>query len=168
MKVSPTNLNCSPQSSEDDEEDDDSRMIEDNPKTTNEKVIVANAGLGLVNGVYRRDGNFESAGKYARHGKWKGSAEVFSLFLCNVSNNTKHWYISIVPAGVQPGTNADIDFYSAPMSHERPDFPPTHGWTKAQEGVHPPPTITITEDEQEGDRMMPRTRDSEVTSPKHR
>ena len=117
-------------------------LIEDGPRKPNEKVIVANAGLGLVNGVYRRDGSLEGVRKFTRHGEWKGSSEVFSLYLCEVSNKTKHWYISIAPAGRQPGTNADIDFYSAPMGHERPDFPPTHGWTKAQDGAFPPPTIT--------------------------
>jgi len=122
-------------------------MYEDAPRPSNEKIIVSKAGLAEINGVYVRDGSFEKAGKYVKRAKWKGNDEVFSLFRCNVSNNTKHWYISIVPAGVQPGTNTDIDFYSAPVNHNNPDYPPTHGWTKAQEGEHPPPVVHVREDE---------------------
>ena len=33
------------------------------PRTTNEKVIVSTAGLGVVNGVYRRDGSFDGVQK---------------------------------------------------------------------------------------------------------
>mmetsp|Transcript_6257 Transcript_6257/g.14120 ORF Transcript_6257/g.14120 Transcript_6257/m.14120 type:complete len:223 (-) Transcript_6257:79-747(-) len=134
----------------DDDDDDDSRMYDDH-KFRDEKIVVANAGLPVINGVYHREGTFEHAGKYVKSGVWKGVNEEFSLFRCNVSNNTKHWYISIVPAGVQPGTNTDIDFYSAPVGGENPDYPPVSGWTKANEGVNPPPVVTVKEDDQEGD-----------------
>jgi hypothetical protein len=48
---------------------------------------------------------------------------------------------------VQPGTNADIDFYSAPVSTHSDDYPPEQGWTKASEGIDPPPMVLIRDDD---------------------
>ena len=142
--------------SEDDDDDDDSRMYDDVQRYRDEKVIVQGAGLDVINGLYVRDGFFEGAGKYAKKGIWKGVEETFSLFRCNVSNNTKHWYISIVPVGVQPGTNTDIDFYSAPVSTQAADYPPGQGWTKANEGVPPSPVVEIKDDEVVEDQQQSR------------
>ena len=71
---------------------------------------------------------------------------VFSLFQCNVSNNTKHWYISIVPRNSQPGTSTDIDFYSAPVLDSCTEYPPTGTWTKSNEGKEPPPKLVYKND----------------------
>eukprot|EP00547_Thalassionema_nitzschioides_P005510 CAMPEP_0194205836 /NCGR_PEP_ID=MMETSP0156-20130528/5031_1 /TAXON_ID=33649 /ORGANISM="Thalassionema nitzschioides, Strain L26-B" /LENGTH=3092 /DNA_ID=CAMNT_0038932219 /DNA_START=10 /DNA_END=9288 /DNA_ORIENTATION=+ len=137
------------QDSEDDDDDDDSRMYEDAQRC--DKIVVDGAGLDVINGVFERQGSFEGAGKFVKKGVWNGTEETFSMFRCNVSNNTKHWYISIVPKGVQPGTNTDIDFYSAPVSRHTPDLPPSAGWTKANEGVPPCPVIQIKDDEESDD-----------------
>ena len=68
----------------------------------------------------------------------EGTLEVFTLFLgCNTSAFKG---ILMVSAG-QPRTGEYIDFYSSRMS-----FPPTHGWKTNKDGVHPPPTLTITEE----------------------
>lgn len=131
----------------DDDEDDDSRLYDDVQKYQPEYILVQGAGLDVINGIYRREGTFENAGKYIKRGIWKSVEESFSLFRCNVSNNTKHWYISIVPPGVQPGTSTDIDFYSAPMNEQDPEIPPDQGWTKAMEGQSPPPSVSIPRDE---------------------
>lgn len=133
-------------SEDDDDDDDDSRMYEDAQRY--DKIFVDGAGLDVVNGVFERQGIFEGAGKFTKKGIWNGNEETFSMFRCNVSNNTKHWYISIVPSGVQPGTNTDIDFYSAPVSRHTPDLPPSTGWTKANEGITPCPVIQIKDDEE--------------------
>jgi hypothetical protein len=90
------------------------RMMCNSLETT--KVIVQGAGLDVINGVYVRDGIVDGAGRYVKKAIWNGVEDTFSLFRCNVSNNTQHWFISIVPVGAQPGTNADTDFYSAPVS----------------------------------------------------
>ena len=127
----------------DDDDDDDSRLYDDVQKFRAESILVQGAGLDVINGIYRREGTFENAGKYIKRGIWKNVEESFSLFRCNVSNNTKHWYISIVPPGVQPGTSTDIDFYSAPMNEHDPDIPPDQGWTTAIEGQSPPPSVSI-------------------------
>jgi len=108
-----------------------------------EQVLVQGAGLEIVNGEYSRTTMFDGVGKYAKLGIWQDQSHEFSLFRCNTSNNTKHWYISIVPHGVQPGTSTDIDFYSAPVSSEDPDFPPSHGWTTSSEGKASTPTLMV-------------------------
>jgi hypothetical protein len=102
-----------------------------------------------VNGVYSQDGYFEHACKYSREGRWKNSNYRFLIFQCNVSNNTKHWYISIVPYGGNPGTSSDIDFYSAPATPDCQLVPPPKGWVKAPEGQEPSPTLSYNYREQD-------------------
>jgi hypothetical protein len=133
--------------SEDDDDDDDSRMYDEVQRYRDEKVIVQGAGADVINGVYVKDGIHEGAGLYVKKGIWKGSEETFTLFRCHVGNNTQLWYISIAPVGAQPGTNADIDFYSAPVSTQFADYPPEQGWTKASEGTTPPPVVRVVDDD---------------------
>lgn len=130
-----------------DDEDDDSRFDENDIDTMlfrDGKVYVKGAGLNVIDGVYESAGTFDRVGKYVKEGIWKDRKEMFSLFRCHVSDNTKRWYISIVPKNVQPGTNTDIDFYSAPVVEELSQNPPLKGWTKAGEGIDPPPTVEWT------------------------
>lgn len=141
-----------------DDEDDDSRLYDDVQKFGPEMLIVQGAGLDVINGTYRRQGSFENAGVFTKRGSWNGSDRSFSLFRCNVSNNTKHWYISIVPHGVKPGTNTDTDFYSAPMDEKNPDTPPARGWIKATEGQSPPPGVSVVRDIEPDVEMVPRRR----------
>jgi ubiquitin carboxyl-terminal hydrolase 9/24 len=142
--------------SEDDDDDDDSRMYDDGHRFRDEKIVISGAGLDAINGIYHRDGEFDGVGKYTRKGTWKGMEEAFSLFRCNVSNNTSHWYISIVPVGVQPGTNTDIDFYSAPVNPQNPNLPPIHGWTKANEGIPPSPVVEVRHDDENEEQQRMR------------
>lgn len=133
------------QDSEDDE-DDESRLEEmelyhDGPP----RVIVSGAGNPAVNGVYTKDGYFERAYKFSKVGEYNGKNAIYALFQCNVSNNTKHWYISIIPPKGQPGTSADVDFYSAPVTNDSQEIPPFTGWTKSNEGKDPPPVISFKE-----------------------
>jgi ubiquitin carboxyl-terminal hydrolase 9/24 len=126
------------------EDDDDSRFEE--METYQEgpaRILVEGAGHPAVNGMYARDGYFERACKYSRQGEYNGEACLFSLFQCNVSNNTKHWYISIVPGNGQPGTSADVDFYSAPVTDTCSELPPMGGWTKSNEGRDPSPALSF-------------------------
>jgi hypothetical protein len=128
------------QDSDDDEEDDYDDHYYGNGR---EVVFVHGAGLDVVNGDYERNGLFDGVGKYAKTGLWQDQNHEFSLFRCNTSNNHKYWYISIVPMDVQPGTSTDIDFYSAPVSRNDPDFPPEQGWTVSSEGKAPAPHVTV-------------------------
>ena len=124
------------------EDDEESRMEE--MELYNEgpaAVHIEGAGNKLVNGVYARDGYHERTFKFSKTGEYNGQRALFSIFKCHVSNNTKHWYISVVPHGSQPGTSSDIDFYSAPVSNNSHDLPPLTGWVKANEGTDPAPTL---------------------------
>jgi ubiquitin C-terminal hydrolase len=131
----------------DSEDDDDSQYEElgDHMSVaTNEgphQIVVTGAGNQAVNGIYRQDGYFQDACKYVMEGRWNGTQNRFYIFCCNVSNNTKHWYISIVPVGSQPGTSNDIDFYTAPVHERSRMVPPREGWTKAQHGEDGVPTL---------------------------
>lgn len=113
-------------------------------------IVVRGAGRSAVNGVYLRDGVFEGAGKFSREGEYGGKPCNFSIFQCKVSNNTKHWYLSIVPTGCTPGTRDDTDFYSAPVTETCRKFPPLSGWTKSNEGLDPPPKVLFTVHEKKG------------------
>ena len=130
------------------DDDDDSRYEEMEPSYAEgpARILVEGAGNPLVNGTYSRDGYHERACKYSKHGEYKGENVLFSLFQCNVSNNTKHWYISIVPSNGQPGTNTDVDFYSAPVTESCAELPPAVGWTKSNEGHDPPPQVVFSRD----------------------
>ena len=127
-----------------DEEDEDSRyeemeLFQDGPS----QVLVSGAGKDVVNGMYARDGVFEKAFKFSKPGVYEGNDVVFSLFKCNVSNNTKHWYISIVPTNSLPGTSSDVDFYSAPVTETCKELPPLQGWVQAAEGSEPTPVLSF-------------------------
>ena len=106
------------------------------------QIVVEGCGTPGVNGTYHQDGYFENACKYGKEGVWNGATHKFNIFQCNVSNNTRHWYISIVPVRGSPGTSADMDFYTAPLTSECTKIPPASGWAKAQEGADPPPRIS--------------------------
>jgi len=105
------------------------------------QIHVDGAGQAAVNGVYKQDGHFQGACRYVMEGSWGDKVNKFYIFQCNVSNNTKHWYISIVPPGANPGTSSDIDFYSAPATVDYLNIPPQKGWVKAAEGKDPPPSL---------------------------
>jgi len=129
-----------PPINESEDEDDESEM--DTPYSHSPgAILVEGAGHPAVNGLYTRDGSFERVCKYSMQGKHNNKNCTFSLFQCHVSNNTKHWYISIVPRNSQPGTSTDIDFYSAPVNESCKKVPPENTWTKSNEGSDPPPTL---------------------------
>ena len=151
----PSNGGFSPDSDmhgmEDSGDETDSRTFEEiEMDTTYERpppgnIEVTGAGHPAVNGLYTRDGVFETAYKYSKTGEYNGAQCQFSVFQCNVSNNTKHWYISVVPASGKPGTSADVDFYSAPVTETCREYPPVSGWSKAGEGREPAPELFFTD-----------------------
>ena len=131
----------------DSEDDDDSHfeLADQEEPSTNDgpyQIIVDGAGNPSINGVYDQDGHFQGACRYARTGRWESRPHRFAIFQCNVSNNTKHWYISIVPPGTVPGTSADIDFYTAPVNDDCRVVPPRTGWVKAQCGEGNSPVLS--------------------------
>jgi len=141
---SDSDMNAGVNDSEDD--DDDSRgypMPYDQVDYVNgTKVIVSGAGVKAINGIYTRSGSFDGVAKYQKNGIWKDKEETFSLFRCKLSDQSKRWYISIVPKNIQPGTNKDLDFYSAQGRNEFSEYPPEKWMTAMGEGIDPPPTLT--------------------------
>ena len=119
------------------------RYPNDVSRTYPEEVIVEQAGNEIVNGIYKRDGYHEGAIKFSKTGRYNGEPAAFSLYKCRVSNNTKHWYISLVPPDCVPGTSYDTDFYCAPEATDRHDLPPLGGWAKSNEGVDPLPYVSF-------------------------
>ena len=105
------------------------------------QIIVEGAGNSVVNGVYNQDGYFEGICRYVKDGTWNSTPYKFYILQCHVSNNTKHWYISIVPYGSTPGTSSDIDFYTAPLGNASRRIPPVGDWTIANEGRAPAPQL---------------------------
>mmetsp|Transcript_24463 Transcript_24463/g.35514 ORF Transcript_24463/g.35514 Transcript_24463/m.35514 type:complete len:1442 (+) Transcript_24463:501-4826(+) len=124
-----------------DEEDDDSGYGQVD-RYGDKSIYVQNAGVRAVNGKYNRSGAIDGVSKYRRIGVWNEQEVEFSLFRCRLSDETKRWYISIVPKNIQPGTNKDTDFYAAPVSLEHSDLPPEREWVTVKEhGIEPPPMI---------------------------
>ncbi|OEU20327.1 hypothetical protein FRACYDRAFT_268217 [Fragilariopsis cylindrus CCMP1102] len=82
-------------------------------------------------------------GLISKRGIFNGSECTYSLFKAYASDNTQHWYISIVPHGRLRGTSIDIDFYSASATPKSHICPPSNGWKKATVGMHPPPSIQV-------------------------
>ena len=132
------------------EEDDEDSRFDDVPEPCEIlNIRVSGAGNKDVNGLYARDGHCEGVVKYSRFGMFRGKENKFSIFKCNVSNNTQHWYISVIPAGKEPGTSQDTDFYSASVTAEYESLPPSDGWNKCHDGIHPAPTLAFERDESE-------------------
>eukprot|EP00594_Rhizosolenia_setigera_P017554 CAMPEP_0178974318 /NCGR_PEP_ID=MMETSP0789-20121207/22383_1 /TAXON_ID=3005 /ORGANISM="Rhizosolenia setigera, Strain CCMP 1694" /LENGTH=2735 /DNA_ID=CAMNT_0020662625 /DNA_START=1162 /DNA_END=9369 /DNA_ORIENTATION=- len=123
-----------------------------------DQVLVRHAGEQSANGIYAWSESFDNVGKYCHDGHWNGQTNTFSLFRCKLSDNTRRWYISIVPPNHLPGTTKDTDFYFAPATGEKNEVPPLSGWVTAKgQGVAPPPEcswrVEPNDDDENGERM---------------
>jgi ubiquitin carboxyl-terminal hydrolase 9/24 len=127
----------------DEDDDDESRIHDDIQNYRSEEIIVHGAGVDTVNGLYVRKGMIDGVGRYVKKGVWKGLECQFSIFRCEISDNTKHWYISIVPGGTRPGINSDIDFYSTLSDLQGSEFPPSSNWEAKTEGKVPCPKVEV-------------------------
>ena len=83
-------------------------------------VVVSGAGEEAVNGTYRFSKLREyNSSLYKRETMFRDKKVFFQIYRCRMDNKAYQWFISIVPAGKDPGTNADEDFYCK-LSHFRP------------------------------------------------
>ena len=123
------------------DDDDDSRFGPDD--TVWDYMIVEGCGIPQVNGTYKRSGSADKVPKYLKNTLYDGKDEDFMIFRCLLSDLTRRWYISIVPRNIHPGTTKDIDFYAAPIPHERTTLPPKEGWTavKGVSNADPSPRV---------------------------
>ena len=111
------------------------------------EMIVDGCGVAEINGVYKKKGIVDDCPKYVHTARYRGRDEEFHLFRCKLTDNTRRWYISIVPPGAHPGTTKDIDFYAAVPSKAGDVFPPEKNWmcipngSDGGGGVEPPPMV---------------------------
>eukprot|EP00578_Thalassiosira_sp_NH16_P014660 CAMPEP_0181125844 /NCGR_PEP_ID=MMETSP1071-20121207/27281_1 /TAXON_ID=35127 /ORGANISM="Thalassiosira sp., Strain NH16" /LENGTH=362 /DNA_ID=CAMNT_0023211343 /DNA_START=83 /DNA_END=1171 /DNA_ORIENTATION=+ len=102
-------------------------------------LVVTGAGTQAINGMYTKAGSHDGVPKYTKHVMYQGSDKTVALYRWS----GRVWYISIIPRDGSPGTDDDIDFYSAPV-HESEVIPPRTGWLLANGfGLQPPPTICV-------------------------
>jgi ubiquitin carboxyl-terminal hydrolase 9/24 len=134
----------------DSEEDDDSNYDQVENYPGRGKVIAQGSGIPAVNGTYTLNESCDGVGKYTKDGVYKGQDQTFSLFRCQLSDHTRRWYISIVPKNHVPGTNKDIDFYSAAATGGEAENPPER-WTTAKEGRDPAPICTWKHEDDDGE-----------------
>jgi len=140
---SDSDLNGDINASDEDDEDDDSRFDGFSPVGTSGGILaVRGAGANQVNGIYTCTSKFDGVDLYTKNGNWQGNQVTFTLFRCRLSDNTKRWYISIIPENNTPGTSKDMDFYMAPARCGMPEIPHEYQWTTNKAyGIDPPPVV---------------------------
>jgi hypothetical protein len=146
----------------DDESDEDSSSDEDDDLI--HEMIVQNCGTPEINGTYIRAGSHDGVSKYTKRCFYDGRLVEFSLFRCKVKDNTRRWYISIVPMNSCPGTTKDIDFYAAAvLSGVDGNRPLRYNWICIpNKGLSPSPEVypkTNEDDESHTGRVEKRLQD---------
>eukprot|EP00607_Mallomonas_marina_P008330 CAMPEP_0182418834 /NCGR_PEP_ID=MMETSP1167-20130531/3215_1 /TAXON_ID=2988 /ORGANISM="Mallomonas Sp, Strain CCMP3275" /LENGTH=437 /DNA_ID=CAMNT_0024593263 /DNA_START=1987 /DNA_END=3300 /DNA_ORIENTATION=- len=100
-------------------------------------VIVEGAGTVECNGVYHYKKMADNAALFQKAAVYENNSVVFNLYRCRMNDNTHRWFISITPNNRDPGTDADVDFYSATSSNDRiytsdDRMPPKNKWIKCK------------------------------------
>jgi hypothetical protein len=131
------------------EEDEDSRYDPAVSSPVSFDIVTATgAGLGDVNGAYNLHGSHDGVKKFRKISRIQGREEVFTLYRCKLSDGMKRWFISIVPVDIAPGTNKDVDFYSAPATGDIDEMPPTDRWFLQHHGRAPPPKLSFGDEDE--------------------
>ena len=108
-------------------------------------ILVTGAGNPVVNGLYMWNGTYVNhAKRYIRYGVWNNMVCNFNIFLCRLRSGENYWFISFVTDFANECTDADIDFYRAPIFDSYPTIPPQDGWKivgSSMLGSNPCPTI---------------------------
>lgn len=120
----------------DSDDDDDDSHFEDGI------VQVEGAGIIQINGIYTWNSTWDSVDLFTKTAVWENTEQTFSLFRCRLSDNSKRWYISIVPKNNNPGTSKDIDFYFQVASGEAREVPGLSQWASAT-GPEADPSPTV-------------------------
>ena len=69
---------------------------------------------------------------------FRGPSKDVTLFQCRLKNGTKIWNLSTITKPNKPGTNSDIDYYSAPCkTRQDAELPSTDNWKIFGTGVDP-------------------------------
>ena len=113
-------------------------------------VVVSEAGLPDVEGIYKFHSMFNKCGLFRKHGKLGKEVVVYSLYRCAMDNGDLRWYISIVPENREPGSTADIDFYSCSVPYaegsrlDNDPRPPSAHWEAVEAKHRPAPRVVCT------------------------
>jgi hypothetical protein len=122
-------------------------------KTDFQHIVVTVSGAGVIelNGEKKKKKILDEAASFEKASMYDGKLTVFCLYRCRMNDNTHNWYISIPPKDSDPGTGADIDFYTAPSQYDRlypldDRLPPKTTWSKCRGSSGPVacPTISWT------------------------
>ncbi len=129
----------------DEEDDDDSRFeaMEGYNSMPSGVLQVQGASVASVNGIYTRTGSWDQVDLYTKQGIHEERNIIFSLFRCRLSDNSKRWYISIIPRNNNPGTSKDIDFYMTNATGAVREVPHNYVWSSARppDAGDTPPTV---------------------------
>jgi hypothetical protein len=117
-------------------------------------AIVSGAGIPQINGQYHFSRIHRDSAIFIKPPTmFKNERANFNLYRCKMSTENYCWFISHVHEGKDPGTQSDIDYYSAPSPYNErykdtnDVLPPVTGWMVV--GNHPsnqynsPPTVRI-------------------------
>jgi hypothetical protein len=110
-------------------------------------VVVEGAGSPEVDGHYNFREIFKGAAWYEREPLPQSRGYQYSIYKCPVEPNTQNRFLSKTPIDKKPGTEADVDYYSAAPFDEALGYPdPSLLWETcgdANFGVEPCPTISV-------------------------
>ena len=132
---------------DDDSQNEDGSRSGEYEEESRLRVVIMDCGVAEINGTYKKSGLYDCVPKFVCTSRYNGRDEEFSIFRCRLTDNTRRWYISIVPMTTHPGTTQDIDFYASLPDMD--GFPPSEGWVTigptsqptAGRGVDPPPRV---------------------------
>lgn len=114
-------------------------------------IIVTDAGVPEVDGQYQFVRMHNNAGMFEKPPVlYRSKIVTFTMYRCRLVNKNHAWYISYTVDGSLPGTQNDVDFYTAPALHQEgcPEtndlLPPLTSWSVCAGGGNAPsPNITI-------------------------
>ncbi|KAL7454622.1 hypothetical protein ACHAWC_006236 [Mediolabrus comicus] len=120
------------------------------------ELVVSGCGSRRCNGIYTKFGReFDGVPMYQKiTRRIDGQIDNLLLYRCQVPGFGQRWSISFTPNHVDPGTQDDKHFYTAPTASNASDLPPRVGWTSF-EGQEPPPQVYPKSEEDE-DEYQPR------------
>ncbi|GMH86528.1 hypothetical protein TrVE_jg4673 [Triparma verrucosa] len=109
-------------------------------------INLMGAGVEACNGRYGHSGTFDRVGKWTKEAVVNGATVTMCVYRCKLDDDSRRWFVSVIPKGQKPGTNRDVDYYGNSSLGEG-FYPPTHGWTAVTDtngaGMSPGPIISF-------------------------
>lgn len=108
------------------------------------QICIQGSGTPDVDGVYDRAELVSNAWRYKKRGIWNKTYCTFNILQWPLNNETRYWYICMIPDGQDPGSSSDVDFYKASVQDDCLHIPPKIGWMRAMDGKDPSPELFFT------------------------